>query len=126
MFKFLKKKLDGFKEKAGEEFATDAISEDSSSAGSISDGSGKKIKENKLEDLLWDLEVGLMEADVAVEVIEKLKEELKADLVGKRVSRGAQFEKAIQDSIKRSLEKFSASTRSTSTIIFETPKNRLS
>ena len=64
MFKFLRNKLDGFRKKAEDELAGPDITEDG----------GKKIREGKLDDLLWDLEVGLLEADVAIEVIEKLKE----------------------------------------------------
>lgn len=95
MFKFLKDKLNGFKKQTNEEFSGPAISEDD----------GKRIRESKLDDILWDLEVGLMEADVAVEVIEELKENLKADLLGKRVARGADFEKAINESLRSSITK---------------------
>ncbi len=95
MFKFLKNKLDGFRKKTSDELSGPAISEDD----------GKRIRESKLDDILWDLEVGLMEADVAVEVIEELKENLKADLLGKRVARGVDFEQAINDSLRTSITK---------------------
>ncbi len=95
MFKFLKDKLDGFKKQTKEEFSAEAISEDD----------GKRIKESKLDDILWDLEVGLLESDVAIEVIEELKENLKADLINKRVKRGSDFEKSINESLKVSLTK---------------------
>ncbi|MCK5038633.1 MAG: signal recognition particle-docking protein FtsY, partial [Thermoplasmata archaeon] len=95
MFKFLKDKLSGFRKQTTEEFSGPAISEDD----------GKRIKESRLDDILWDLEVGLMEADVAIEVIEELKENLKADLLNKRVKRGADFEKAINESLKTSITK---------------------
>lgn len=107
MFKFLKNKLTGFSEAAEKELVGHEGESGSDVAGpaGISDTGGKRIRENKLDDLLWDLEVGLMEADVAVEVIENLKEELKANLLGKRIRRGADFNAAIQESIKASLEK---------------------
>lgn len=95
MFKFLKDKLTRFNKVADEALSGDAISEDQ----------GKRIKESKLDDLLWDLEVGLMESDVAVEVIEELKSEIKAELIGKRVKRGAGFEEAIRGAIRNSLQK---------------------
>jgi len=41
----------------------------------------KKISEKKFEELFWELEMSLLEANVAVEVIEKLKESLKMDIV---------------------------------------------
>lgn len=95
MFKFLKDKFSGFKNKADEALADDAISE----------AGGKKIKVAKLDDLLWELEVGLMESDVAVEVIEELKQEIRNELVGKRIKKGADFEAAITGAVKKSLEK---------------------
>ena len=104
MFKFLKKKFSKFNEEA-EQVAEDAISEDS----------GKVIKESKLEDLLWDLEVGLMESDVAVEVIQELKEQIKKELAGKRVKRGQDFQAAVNMAIKNSLQK----VLSTSTLDFD-------
>jgi fused signal recognition particle receptor len=41
----------------------------------------KKISDKKFEELFWELEMGLLEANVAVEVIEKLKEGLKYEIV---------------------------------------------
>ena len=34
---------------------------------------GKKLREGKLEDLLWELEMALLESDVALPVVEKIK-----------------------------------------------------
>ena len=95
MFKFLKGKFSKFNENADEALDTEAISDDQ----------GKVIRENKLDELLWDLEVGLMESDVAVEVIEELKIQIRKELVGKRVKRGQDFQKAVNQAIKNSLQK---------------------
>ncbi len=46
--------------------------------------SGKKIAEDELDELLWNVELGLLEADVALPVIEEIKAQVKADLLGKR------------------------------------------
>lgn len=46
------------------------------------------ISESKFNDLFWDLEVVLLENNVAVEVIEKIKEDLKKELVDKKIRRG--------------------------------------
>ena len=73
MFKTLKEKLGFIKKKAkdlDEEFTT---------------GLGKKLTEDKIEDFLWDIEIALMEADVAVDVIEKIKDDIKKKLVGKKI-----------------------------------------
>jgi fused signal recognition particle receptor len=101
MFKFLKEKLTSFKKNAD-----DVLSEDS-----ISEEEGKKIKESRLNDLLWDLEIGLMESDVAVEVIEELKSVIKTELLGKRIKRGADFENAIISAVRKSLQKVLSSER---------------
>ena len=95
MFKFLKGKFSKFNENADEALDPEAIS----------DNQGKVIKESKLDELLWDLEVGLMESDVAVEVIEELKIQIRKELVGKRVKRGQDFQKAVNQAIKNSLHK---------------------
>ena len=60
----------------------------------------KKIKEDSLEDLLWDLELALMEADVALPVVEEIKEGVKQNLLGKKYSRGHTLEEVVELSIK--------------------------
>jgi fused signal recognition particle receptor len=95
MFKSLKDKITGFRNRADEVLDSDTISE----------SEGKKIKESKLDDLLWDLEMGLMESDVAVEVIEELKKEIRNELVGKRTVKGVDFDQAITAAFRKSLEK---------------------
>ena len=92
MFKALKEKLGFIKKKAesmDQEFTT---------------GVGKKITEDKLEDFLWDIEVALMEADVAVDVIEKIKNDLKKALVGKKVKLRADVGKIVEDTLKKSIK----------------------
>ena len=44
---------------------------------------GKKLRgisEDKLDDLLWDLEIGLLESDVAYNVIESIKKDIKEEI----------------------------------------------
>ena len=74
-----------------------------SSAPLVSDEGGffdKKIKEDSLEDLLWELELALMEADVALPVVEEIKEGVKQNLLGKKYSRGHTLEEVVELSIK--------------------------
>ena len=48
----------------------------------LSDGFfAKKIKEESLDDLLWELEIALLEADVALPVVEEIKEGVKENLL---------------------------------------------
>ncbi|MFH2028848.1 MAG: signal recognition particle-docking protein FtsY, partial [Nanoarchaeota archaeon] len=63
----------------------------------------KKIDEQKFESLFWDLEVALLENNVAVEVIDKIKEDLKQDLVDKPLLRN-QIEKTIENTLKKSIK----------------------
>jgi len=100
MFKFLKEKFSGFKTGADEVLADDAISDE-----------GKKIKASKLDELLWTLEVGLMESDVAVEVIEELKNDIRGELVGKRIKRGADLDRALTTAFKNSLRRVLSTER---------------
>ncbi len=60
----------------------------------------KSISEEKFEKLFWELEVVLMENNVAVEVIEKIKNDLKQELVEQKVLRGK-----IEEIIKKTLTK---------------------
>lgn len=41
---------------------------------------GRRISEEKLDDLLWELEIGLLESDVAYNVIESIKKDIKEEL----------------------------------------------
>ena len=63
----------------------------------------KKISEEQFNDLFWDLEIILLESNVAVEVIEKIKDDLKKELVEKAIRRN-QIESTIANSLKRSIE----------------------
>ncbi|MFQ6127869.1 MAG: signal recognition particle-docking protein FtsY [Thermoplasmata archaeon] len=93
MFRFLKDRLKGWREKTAEE-AGEVISEER----------GRKIREKKLENTFWDLEVGLLEADVALPVIEEIKETLREELVGKKVSRKVSFSQGIEVALRRSIK----------------------
>ncbi|MGM5485151.1 MAG: signal recognition particle-docking protein FtsY [Nanobdellota archaeon] len=48
----------------------------------------KSLSDSEFEDLFFDLEVVLLENNVAVEVIEKIKQDLKSELVDTKVLRG--------------------------------------
>ena len=47
----------------------------------------KTIQEKHLEDTLWELEMGLLEGDVAIEVASEVIESVKNNLVGKKIKR---------------------------------------
>ncbi len=62
----------------------------------------KRISEKEFEEMFWELEVGLLENNVAVEVIEKIKGDLKNELVDKPIKRG-QIEETIVAALKASI-----------------------
>ncbi len=65
--------------------------------------SGKKISEKDLDDLLWELELVLLEADVALPIVEEIKSSVRTDLLGKRVDRSYRVEDAIEMALKNAV-----------------------
>ena len=96
MFKSLRERLAGWKQKADAEVASPSIGD-----------SGRKIKEDKLEEILYDLEIALLESDVAFpvakEIVDRLADDLKGKRVTKEVSLEAGVESALRDAITRVL-----------------------
>ncbi|MGD0817713.1 MAG: signal recognition particle-docking protein FtsY [Methanomassiliicoccales archaeon] len=66
--------------------------------------SGRRISEKDLDDLLWELELGLLEADVALPVIEEIKASVRESLLGKRVDRKFTVEDAIKLALRNAIE----------------------
>ncbi len=62
-----------------------------------------KLDEEKFEELFWDFELALMENNVALEVIEKIKSDLHDKLTQENVSRRS-IEEIIFSTLKESLE----------------------
>lgn len=62
----------------------------------------KKLSEDKFDELFWDLEVALLENNVAFEVIEKIKADLKKTLVDAPLKRG-EVEEIVVSSLKDSI-----------------------
>jgi fused signal recognition particle receptor len=64
------------------------------------------INEDVLEDILWELEVGLLESDVALPVIEAIKGDIKEQLLSMQIggkSPGDVVEKVLKSAIQRVL-----------------------
>ncbi|MCG2718830.1 MAG: signal recognition particle-docking protein FtsY [Nanoarchaeota archaeon] len=62
----------------------------------------KKISDKQFEGLFWDLELALMENNVAVEVVEKIKEDLKKEIVD-RPLRKSEIQPTIIKGLKKSI-----------------------
>ena len=58
----------------------------------------KELKENDIDDMLTQLEISLLESDVATEVIDNIKSDLKEKLIGVKVNK-----KEIEDFVRKSL-----------------------
>src|SRR5437867_10970122 len=96
MFKSLRERLAGWKEEAEADVTSGAIGD-----------SGKKIKEDKLEEVLYDLEIALLESDVAFPVAKEIVDRLADDLKGKRIARDVglanSVEAALQDAVTEAI-----------------------
>jgi len=62
----------------------------------------KKIGEKKFDELFWDLELALLENNVAMEVIEKIKSDLKLNIIDKPLPKG-KIEDIIISSLRDSI-----------------------
>lgn len=64
----------------------------------------KEIDEETLENVLWDLELELLQNNVAQEVVEKIKKDMKEKLVGESVTR-TKVENRIKESLEETIRK---------------------
>ena len=61
------------------------------------------LTDEKFEELFWDLELVLLENNVAVEIIEKIKDDLKNELTQDKISRKTP-QQIISDTLKKTIE----------------------
>lgn len=94
MFEALRKRLLGWKAQTPEA-VEDLVSEDA----------GRRIKAAVLETALADLEIALLEADVALDVVGAITTALEGELGGKRISRATEFQAGLWEALRRSLER---------------------
>jgi fused signal recognition particle receptor len=65
--------------------------------------SGAVIREKHLDNVLWEMELALLESDVAMEAMEEMKAIIKKRLVGLRVENRAAITPTIEKALKASL-----------------------
>jgi fused signal recognition particle receptor len=70
----------------------------------VVDESGRKLKADVLDDLLHELELGLMQADVALPVAEELSERVRKELLGKRVDKTFRIDEAVKLALKAAVK----------------------
>ncbi|MCU0799554.1 MAG: signal recognition particle-docking protein FtsY [Candidatus Thermoplasmatota archaeon] len=66
---------------------------------------GKRISEGKLGDVLYELELALLESDVAQPVVERIKSYMMDELTGVKVSRGTDLDQAIAEALRSAIRK---------------------
>ena len=63
----------------------------------------KTISKNDIDELLWELEMSLLESDVALEVAEKIINSVKNDLVGKKIKRSSDISNYTRKALKKAV-----------------------
>jgi fused signal recognition particle receptor len=63
----------------------------------------KTLSESKFDEIFWELEVAMLENNVAVSVIEKIKEDMKAKLVNQKLKRSA-IEETITGALRDGID----------------------
>ena len=63
----------------------------------------KTISEDDVEDILFELELGLLEADVAMDVSSVVVDSVKEDLVGQKIKRSSDIEKYTYNALKKAV-----------------------
>ena len=103
------KKEEPAEEKAGEEPAESAeISEvpeevEEEKSGMFSFVTKKTISEKDIDDILFELEISLLESDVAMEVAEKIINSVKEELVGRKIRRRSDVAEFTRDALKKAI-----------------------
>ncbi len=65
----------------------------------------RKISEKRLDEILFDLEMALLESDVAQPVVEKIKEYIKEEMSGVKVDRKTNIGELIENALKISIRR---------------------
>lgn len=66
----------------------------------IAGDAGRRLKDSVLDEVLRELELGLLEADVALPVVEELTGSVRSSLLGKRIDRNFKIDEAIELALK--------------------------
>ena len=101
MFKFRKRKIKKIEEEVEEE-----KEERKEEERPIKEKKLLGLSEKKIDELMWDLEIALLESDVALEAIENIKRNVKKELIGaSRKDARKKIEEALRNAINEILKK---------------------
>ena len=107
MFKRLRERLSRMGDKTAEELA-ESEPELKLDYEEFKVGEGEKgarIKAKHLDNLLWELELALLESDVSIDVVEVIKERVSQELIGVRVGSRKEIGPTIEKALKAALIK---------------------
>ena len=102
MWARLKERL-GFSKPKTESSAESTPSKSGTPTTPFTTGLGTTLKEKTIDEVLSDLEIVLLESDVALRVIERIQKQVREDLQGKKVKWGQEASDAIEHALKESL-----------------------
>ncbi|MCK4718892.1 MAG: signal recognition particle-docking protein FtsY [Thermoplasmata archaeon] len=95
MFKLFRKRVETVKEEAKSLEVEDVLDAEK----------GKRIKEKHLDNVMWDLELALLEADVAEEVAVDIVGDVKKELLDLRLRKGADIGDAVETALRHGVRK---------------------
>jgi fused signal recognition particle receptor len=78
-------------------------SEEDDKSGILSFVTNKTISEKDIEDILFELEMSLLEGDVAMEVAETIINSVKSDLVGQKIRRRSDVVEFTREALKKAI-----------------------
>ena len=102
MFKALRDRFRSASKKAEEELAAE-LTLDYETFRPEERDSGAVIQEKHLDNVLWEMELALLESDVAIEALEEMKEIIRKRLIGLRVESRKAIVPTIEKALKASL-----------------------
>ena len=118
MFKSLRDRFRRASKKAEEELDPD-LKLDYESFRPEERDSGAVIREKHLDNVMWEMELALLESDVAMEALEEMKAIIKKRLVGLRVENRAAITPTIEKALKASLVELLSKTTFDPQILLE-------
>jgi fused signal recognition particle receptor len=74
-----------------------------SSPDALTEGFGRRLSDETVDTVLEDLEIALLQSDVALPVVERIRKDVRKELAGKKVKWGADAESAIRSSFESSV-----------------------
>ena len=69
---------------------------------------GQRLTEENLDEMLDTLEIGLLESDVALPVVERLRRDVRKEFVGRKLRRGVDAETVVRETLEASVRQILA------------------